>query len=633
MKSNVILVCLLMLILITVSGFAQTNPRDKVAEGKIEQQLAKLDPGLVEIFRQGTIALDADNLSLADSLYTLVYQKQPTFDPVLRRLGGVRVRSGNVEAGLQFCQRAVDLNRSLYNLLSLARCYVEPGNSRDLEKAMNLIQEAQKLPGGDDIDVYFLLGQVYLMRENSNAFTELAQTLKVKYPDELVTHYYLALSAVVNEKWIEAKREIKKAKRLGLPQEEVDHFLDSGVGTHANINLAELYFAGVFLFWAVGLLVLFVMGKLLSGRVLNSLDSVEKVDAMNKTFRSLYKWLINVGGVYYYFSLPIILVLVIALVGGLGYLFFMIGHIPVKIMLLLVIGSAVTIYSMIRSLLVKTKYVDPGRELKLDEAPGLYNLATDVAGTLKTRPIDEIRITYGTDLAVYENGSWFQKQQDKARRILILGAAVVVDFRKSDFLAVLAHEYGHFSHRDTAGGNVALRVRGDMHKYLYALYSAGQNVWWNIAFHFLRLYDFIFRRISSGSTRLQEILADKVAAQTYGPDAFRNGLTHVIKRELEFSGLLNLNVEEIRNARPSINVYGSSQNDSERLQELDKELNRNTTEDDTHPSPADRFRFTSMLRAPYAPDDPTMLSELFTDWTSVETEMRTYIDKQIALNL
>jgi len=288
---------------------------------------------------------------------------------------------------------------------------------------------------------------------------------------------------------------------------------------------------------------------------------------------------------------------------------------------------------MVRSLLLKTKSADPGRELKKEEAPGLFDLIKEVAHSLKTRPIDEIRITYGTDLAVYENGTWRQKQQDKAKRILILGAAVIGDFNKNDFRAVLAHEYGHFSHRDTAGGDVALKMKDDMTKYLYSLYYAEQNVWWNIAFQFLRLYSFIFRGISFGSTRLQEMLADKVAVQHYGAVAFKNGLTYVIKRDIDFADLLNKNVEEIRNARPSINIYDISGSRNQNLEELDKALNTKTSEDDTHPSPNDRFRFISKIESLSLIEDPSDIKDLFVNWDSIQNEMRSYLDKQIAKNL
>jgi Peptidase family M48 len=77
---------------------------------------------------------------------------------------------------------------------------------------------------------------------------------------------------------------------------------------------------------------------------------------------------------------------------------------------------------------------------------------------VSTRPIDEIRVTPGCDLAVYEKGGFREKMQDRAKRILILGVGALNGMRQNAFRAVLAHEYGHFSHRDTAGGDVALRV-------------------------------------------------------------------------------------------------------------------------------------------------------------------------------
>jgi Zn-dependent protease with chaperone function len=108
------------------------------------------------------------------------------------------------------------------------------------------------------------------------------------------------------------------------------------------------------------------------------------------------------------------------------------------------------------------------------------------------------------------------------------------DFRVQAFRAVLAHEYGHFTHRDTAGGDISLRVTNDMMKFAYALAAAGQATMWNVGFVFFRFYNFLFRRISHGASRLQEILADRMAALKYGADAFEEGLTHAIRRSIEF---------------------------------------------------------------------------------------------------
>lgn len=208
------------------------------------------------------------------------------------------------------------------------------------------------------------------------------------------------------------------------------------------------------------------------------------------------------------------------------------------------------------------------------------------------------------------------------------------DFNKNDFKAVLAHEYGHFSHRDTAGGEIALRVMNDMTKYFYALYQHGQTVWWNFAFQFLRVYHFIFRRISHGSTRLQEVLADRVAVQTYGKPAFQNGLTHVIKRDIEFNYLANKEIEAGNQAkRPFNNFYDlPSSPDGTVETELEKALNQPTTEDDTHPCPADRFRYASRVISSVHETGSQPVTDLFVNWEALTQEMSKLIADSVDQN-
>jgi hypothetical protein len=131
---------------------------------------------------------------------------------------------------------------------------------------------------------------------------------------------------------------------------------------------------------------------------------------------------------------------------------------------------------MIRSLFIRVDYEDPGRALRQEEAPGLWALTQDVARGINTRSVDEIRVTPGTEVAVYEKGNFAERMRDKGRRILILGVGVLNGFKQHGFRAVLAHEYGHLSHRDTAGGDVALRVNSDMIKFAQALALSGQAV-------------------------------------------------------------------------------------------------------------------------------------------------------------
>ncbi len=625
------------LLILLITGLqlnAQPQERDTLKEAQIEKQLAAIDPELVRSFKNGTIAMDQGKYELADSLYSIVYAKAPEFDPLLRRLGMIKYSLQNKEEGIKFCREAVDINRSAYNLLSLAYLYVNEGDQASLNKAYGLLTEAIKLPGGDEADFQILLTNLDLLQNDMNDFRIRTGLLKTKYPDHMMTHYYSAILAANDSKWSESKKEILKAQELGLSKEAVDNFMNSGIDSELKKQDALIYAGVVTGIWLLGLLLLFVIGKIFSGLTLSAIEN-NKLDTSSAKpggwLRTAYRTLINIGGVYYYISLPVVLILIVALTGGIIYLFLMAGRIPVKLVIILVIGAVVTIFSMIRSLLIKVDTTDPGRELKREEAPGLFELTEEVARIIGTRPVDEIRITPLNDLAVYEKGTWREKMNDKGKRILILGTAVLNDFKKGDFKAVLAHEYGHFAHRDTAGGDVAIRVQNDMTKYFIALYKAEQNTVWNIAFHFLRLYNFIFRRISHGATRLQEVLADRVAAETFGPVNFVGGLTHVIKSEITFQKYADAEIKEaIELKRPVNNLYALSHNfDENTEQELAKILNSKTTEDDTHPSPVDRFRYIDGINSPLGVKDNSAVRDLFRNWNDLTEEMTRSIEAKV----
>jgi Zn-dependent protease with chaperone function len=541
---------------------------------------------------------------------------------------------GNVKEGFLYCQKAIEINRSAYNLLSLASLYVGKSDSANIDKAYSLLREAQTKPEGNDVDILLYLTQISLQKNDMYQFKSETASLKAKYPDHMLTHYYSAILAANEGEWRIAKKEILIAKQKGLPQDSVDEFLNSGINTEINKINATFYFGIIVGIWVLGLLLLFLVGKLFSNLTLNAIESNKLETSQAKPggwLRAGYKALINAGGFYYYISLPVVLVLVIALTIGIVYLFLMAGTIPVKLTFILVIGAGATIYSMIRSLLVKVDYTDPGRVLSIEEAPELYKLTEEVAGLIGTRPIDEIRITPLNDLAVYEKGTRRDKMNDMGKRILILGTSVLNDFKKGDFKAVLAHEYGHFTHRDTAGGEVALRVQNDMTKYFIALHNAGQNTIWNIAIHFLKLYSFIFRRISHGATRLQEVLADRLAAETFGSESFENGLTHVIKRQIEFTKYANKEIEEaVELKRPINNLYElEGYQDATIDEELNKSINSKTTEDDTHPSPADRFRYITGISAENFSVDNSLVKDLFTNWNTLTEEMTKAIEAKV----
>jgi tetratricopeptide (TPR) repeat protein len=639
------LLCALLSLLVSPLAFAEAQPpaRDVDKERAIQQELESLSPQAVADFRAATEALDSENYQEAARLYQAVMKKAPQFDAVYRRLGTALVLLGRAAEGMPLLEKAVQMKRSSENLVNLAEILAYPaegkeGTKVEKERALALAIEANSKSTGNDPSYPLLVAQLSLNLDRVQSFREATQTLVSKYPELMPTHYFNAIRAATDEEWVVAEDEIKKAESMGLDPAAVRQFLDSGIHTRAMVWRYFFYALYLVAVWMVGLLLLFVLGKVLSSVTLRSL---EKADPNNPasgsqvSLRKFYKAVINFAGLYYYFSIPVVLFLVIAVSGSIIYAFMMAGRIPIKLTLALVVCAAVTVFQMIRSLFLKQKEQDPGRSLRRDEAPGLWALTQQVAQSVGTRAIDEIRVTPGTDLAVYERGSFRERRQDKARRILILGVGVLNDFSQNAFRAVLAHEYGHFTHRDTAGGDVALRVNADMMKFAHVMARSGQAVWWNIAFQFLRVYHFIFRRISHGATRLQEVLADRVAVHIYGAKAFKEGLSHVVRRAIEFDHLASKEINEAVSARRVVqNLYELPEAAGDEIvrtieAEVNKAINRQTTEDDTHPSPVRRFSLASRINSRNEPPAAGSVWELFTSRETLTGEMSALIDKRV----
>lgn len=629
--------CTLILFL-SLPAFAQLNERDMDKEALIWQKLQSIAPRSVDTFKEATVALDAGDYAKAAKLYEEVFKKAPDFDHVMRRLGLSLVELGRRPEGIALLERAVEKNRSPENLISLAQ-HLAFGSDwknipkQDTERALKLAKEAANANTGNDPSYWAMAAQLAAHLEREQDLRDATRILVRQYPEMMVTHYFSAVVAATDGDWIKAEDEIEKARRLGLPAEIADQLLASGIHTRATVWRYAYYSLYLVAAWAVGLAALFALGKVFSKTTLKWIETADpnaQVGGNDLPIRKYYRWLMNGAGVYYYISIPVVAFLVLATAGSLTYGFFMAGRIPIKLVLILVFGAVVTVYKMIRSLFIKIESEDPGRPLREDESPELWALVREVAQTVGTRAVDEIRVTPGTDMAVYERGGFKERMQDHAHRILILGVGTLNGFNQNAFRAVLAHEYGHFSHRDTAGGDVAIRVNNDMMKFAIAMIESGQAVWWNVAFQFLRVYHFLFRRISHGATRLQEVLADRVAAGKYSPQAFEEGLTHVIRRQVEFEDIVYWEITNANKARRAVqNLYELKASEEQGIEEkINEAINRPTSEDDTHPSPVERFRLARRVRCNNELAPTGMVWDLFTNRVAITDEMSSLVNAQ-----
>jgi len=620
--------------------YGQQRARDPKKEQVICEKLASVAPGAVETFQRATAAMDNRDYTQAAQLYREVVKKAPAFSPALRRLGFSLAGVGQTDDAIALGENAVKIERSPENLVSLAKILAYPdehkqGTPEQKAWALTLAKEAnEQNPSSDDPSYAMLMAQIALDLRREAEFRQATAILVHKYPDQMATHYFNAIRLAMDGSWIAAEDEVKKAQSMGLPAQAAQALLASGI--HVRATAWRWVHYGLYLLtaWVCGLFILFVAGKIFSKltlRFIERADLSSSVSGAEAVLRQYYRKLINVAGAYYYVSIPFVIFLVLAMAGSIVYGFLVLGQVPIKVVAILVIGAILTVYKMVHSLFVRVNSEEPGRSLSPEEAPGLWSLASEVAENLGTRPLDVIRIAPGTQMAVYERGSYRDRRKDMGRRTLVVGLGLLPGFDQTPFRAVLAHEYGHLSHRDTAGGDVALRVNQDMMKFAYTMAHAGQAVWWNIGFQFLRLYHFLFRRISHGATRLQEVLADRAAARLYGTRPFEEGLRHVIRCQIEFKHFAAREIDEaLKSGRALQNVYTLEMQPEKTLEEeIDHAINRQTSEDDTHPSPVDRFRLVSRVICQNEPALSGPMWNLFTDRDAITKEMSLQIEQAV----
>jgi len=630
-------------------AFSQSRERDPAQEAPFLDELQRIAPKAVETFKTATQKLDAGRPEDAIPLFNDVLKQAPNFEPGLRRLGYALVETGKREEGLAMIQKALDKTRSADNLLGMASALTLPGKNNyrptqaESERALSLLSDASKQKNGDDPDILTVMAQLYIQTNNILGFDGVVLQLKSKFPDLVQTHYFNGLKLAGDGNFDGAIAELKTAESMGVPHEDVAMIISdiekakaessTGLEGYGNYFYA---FAAIVAAWALGLLSLFITGRVLSAKTLHAIENSDPNDVTGggeTGLRSLYRKVITIAGAYYYVSQPVVMLLVVVFTAGAILFFFWIGTIPIKLVLIIGFVGAATIFYMFKSLLVRPKLEDPGRILTRDEAPRFWSLVEDVAQTIKTRPADEIRLTEGSEIAVYERGSFRTKMQDKAERVLIVGTATLNGFRRNAFRAVLAHEYGHFSHRDTAGGDVAFWVNTDIMRLAQAMAASGTATHYNLAFQFIRLYHFLFRRITLGATRLQEILADRVAVYNYGSPAFCEGLEHVVRREIEFEHVANKELNAALAANRAVSNLYELKADEKEQQDLEKNvaalINRPTTPDDSHPSPADRFRLAKKVTSKEITEIDGEVWDLFDDRERISAEMSKMLDERV----
>lgn len=613
-------------------------------ERKIRVELTEMSPAAVKALDDADRARDVGDLDGAARGYEDVLKQAPRFFHAERRLCGVEAFRDHRDRALPLCRHALQMKDTPENHASLASALLSVRNppQSDLDEAGQHAKRAV-YDKPQDKNVQSVMCRYAMAASNPSALKDCSAALVRIDGSDPFAHLFASISAGTEGRLDEADDELERAHTLGLPD-------DIYKGTKEQIEKAQpsgpkyLRWCGFTLAaWLALFGILFVAGSLLSASAMRaSSRPPPKGDGhphgVEAALRRMYRVVLWISCGFYYVSLPLLAVFMVALALGIGYGFLMVGRIPIKLVLIIGLAVISTLVAIVRSLFIRGRDHDPGERIDLEAHPRMRQVLDEVAARIGTRPVDHVYLTPFTDIAVLERGGMARQLRGSTERALVLGAGVLDGMKLRAFKGILAHEYGHFHNEDTAGGGFALAVRRSVLTMAAGLAERGQASSLNPAWWFVRGFHSVFLRISQGASRLQEVLADRWAAFAYGSAAFEEGMRHVVRRSLAFDAHADRTLAEVlEHKRGLANLYRYTPEvqavDEDVEKAFEEAWNAAPSPYDSHPRPSDRIEWVRALGAAgssAAADDDDDAWTLFADRAAVEEHMTGVVRLRVA---
>lgn len=329
--------------------------------------------------------------------------------------------------------------------------------------------------------------------------------------------------------------------------------------------------------------------------------------------------LVTAAGVFYILSAAIML-------GLMGAAYFLGAGFMVrgKSIEVLVIAGFIA-WLVARGFLRRPREQPVGLKADPERFPRLFSLLAEVAQNVGTRQVDEVFLTPAASIAVHDRPG-FLGLFGRSRRVLDLGVACLFDLTLQELKAILAHEYAHFTSRETLFRRFVARVLNGLAAALEEIqrgrFWKASPVYWS-----LRIYHFFFRYFASTFNRQREYYADELASRCYGGNVLASGLvrfacTSAFFEGPAYGGLFRLMLEGrmMRNLYSAFRAYSrtASPEDFERIRR--EVLKDRSGLLDMQPCPARRIaRIRSLNRRPVS--DPRSARDVFENPVAVEEEL------------
>jgi Zn-dependent protease with chaperone function len=186
-----------------------------------------------------------------------------------------------------------------------------------------------------------------------------------------------------------------------------------------------------------------------------------------------------------------------------------------KLALVCLLGALAILWSVIPRV---DKFKAPGPQLTRERHPQLFSELDEVAKSVDQAMPEEVYLVPDVNARVMQRGGIMGVC---SRRVMGLGLPLMRMLTRSQFRAVLAHEFGHYHGGDTKLGPWIYKTRGAIGRTLQSL---GEGSWFQIPF---LLYSRMFLRVTHAVSRRQEFVADELAARVIGSKPLIGGLRTV----------------------------------------------------------------------------------------------------------
>lgn len=343
----------------------------------------------------------------------------------------------------------------------------------------------------------------------------------------------------------------------------------------------------------------------------------------------------------YLYTLLVFLILIvwdIALIGILYITYSPSIHLGILIgIVVVVLGTA---WAILKGFFAAKKRNILGTKIIREDQPKIWEICDRIAKEVGTKPVDEIYISPQPGIGVHLSGGLFSLLIARTKRTLTIGMPSISSLSISEMEAILAHEFGHFSNKDTAWNSLTFTMGGALQNTWETIPkpSGGDGfslvalvIALNPALWILAAYRILFNVMTSGFSRIREVLADKTAIALFGYQNFTNGLMRVARNDYVFSSyfvpeMLKMLTEE---GKMYTNIFQTMDQTyksikQNHLTDIDKSILEQEKPSifDSHPAMKDRLAYAKQFEVqPEHKTDNADFKTLFKDWDNVSKNM------------